>query len=93
MSGQVIVPDPPAWEVEYQEWKASRSRDKQLPEEFEHFQKAAGGQRGTGGWEPAPRITAADKSNDRRSLRRRLETRLFLLIKMEGRRLHFKRLL
>ncbi|KAK9832440.1 hypothetical protein WJX74_010353 [Apatococcus lobatus] len=55
---QVILPDPPAWEVDYQEWKS--------------------------GWEPAPRTTSADTSNDRRSLRRRLEARLFLFIKMQG---------
>ena len=88
---QIIIPDPPSWKVEYQEWRNKQSLDKQLPEEFEAFQSAAGGQGGAGGWEPASRTTAADTSNDKRSLHRRLDTRLFLFIKLQGGYWHMTR--
>ena len=36
------------------------------------------------GWAPGPRITEADRTGDVRSLRRRLEDRLVLLVKGQG---------
>ena len=35
-------------------------------------------------YEPAPRETEADRANDRRSLQRRLDQRLFMLVKPKG---------
>jgi large subunit ribosomal protein L46 len=32
-------------------------------------------------WQPLPRITAADKSDDRKSLMRKLDRRLYLIVK------------
>ena len=37
-----------------------------------------------GRYEPAPRITEADTSNDRQSLKRRLDQRLFMLVRPHG---------
>ncbi len=39
------------------------------------------------GWAPGPRITEADGAGDVKSLRRRLEDRLVLLVKGQGVRL------
>ncbi len=36
------------------------------------------------GWAPGPRVTDADRAGDVRSLRRRLEDRLVLLVKGQG---------
>lgn len=35
-------------------------------------------------WDPAPRVTEADKTGDVKSLRRRLDQRLFMLVKKKG---------
>ena len=44
----------------------------------------ATGEEGRGAFQPAPRITDADRKNDTKSLLRALDKRLFLLVKAEG---------
>lgn len=35
-------------------------------------------------WQPAPRVTEADRSGDRRTLHRRLDQRIFMLVRPAG---------
>ena len=83
---QVVTPEPPAWEVEYESWRATTAaaaRGKAYPDEL-----AAGAVAGLGGlqaldsatWTPAPRRTAADKAGDEASLERALDSRLFFVL-------------
>ena len=39
---------------------------------------------GAAAWEPAPRVTEADRRNDRQSPLRRLDRRLYLVVKGSG---------
>ena len=70
-------------------WNAKRF--KQLPGSFVETDSSSSGsgsvdgnQQAGSAWAPAPRTTAADKADDRRSLNRRLDARLFLLVKRPG---------
>lgn len=87
----VVMPDFPEWELDYLQWQHEfRLRTgfyKSLPKELTD-QKAGpeeteeGGLReGGGGWEPSSLTTAADRSGDRRTTNRRLDQRLFLLLR------------
>ena len=44
----------------------------------------ATGEEGRGAFQPAPRVTEADRKKDTKSLQRALDKRLFLLVKAEG---------
>lgn len=85
----VVVPRPPEWELEYAAWQAQlRQQQKHykiLPREFtdqKQSEEVDGG--AAGRWQPAPRVTEADTAGDRRSLRRRLDQFLFLLVRPRG---------
>lgn len=83
----VVMPEAPEWEVEYKQWimqlKLERGHFRQLPEELtEKKSQAAAAARGDDAaktFKPVPRTTAADSSGDRRTMKRRLDQRLFLL--------------
>ena len=82
------MPEAPVWESDYLAWQAEiQAREsKELPEEFTQ-EKMVFEQEGEGSvnrWQPAPRETEADAANDTRSLRRKLDQRLFLLVKAKG---------
>ena len=86
---QVIMPEVPEWEPEYLEWKAELQNrgNKELPEEFTKGKTTYEAEDGEGAaqqWQPAPRETEADVAMDTKSLRRRLDQRLFLLVKTKG---------
>ena len=83
------MPEVPEWETEYLEWKAElRNRgNKELPEEFTRGKTTYEAEDGEGAaqqWQPAPRETEADVAMDTKSLRRRLDQRLFLLVRTKG---------
>ncbi|KAL4419359.1 hypothetical protein ABPG77_001586 [Micractinium sp. CCAP 211/92] len=82
----VIIPEEPEWEREYREWQQSvRAKYyKQLPSEFIDAKESEMADEAGPQYEPAPRITEADKANDRRSLKRRLDQRLFMLVRPKG---------
>ena len=77
------------WETEYLTWqhKMHSREKKELPEEFikeKMVIEQEGGEGGVGRWQPAPRETEADIAMDTKSLRRKLDQRLFLLVKQKG---------
>ena len=83
------MPEVPEWETEYLEWKAELQNrgNKELPEEFTKGKTTYEAEDGEGAaqqWQPAPRETEADVAMDTKSLRRRLDQRLFLLVKTKG---------
>jgi large subunit ribosomal protein L46 len=84
----VVMPERPAWEVEYKKWQAEfhAKRYKILPAKFTDDAKAAEEEESSvkAGWKPASRETRADREGDRRTLKRRLDQRLFLLLKRRG---------
>ena len=83
----VVMPERPAWEVEYKKWQAEfhAKRYKILPPKFTDDTKAEDEESSVkAGWKPASRETRADREGDRRTLKRRLDQRLFLLLKRRG---------
>lgn len=83
------MPEASEWETEYLTWqhKMHSREKKELPEEFTTEKmviEQEGGEGGVGRWQPAPRETEADIAMDTRSLRRKLDQRLFLLVKEKG---------
>ena len=87
----LLAPLVPAYEAAYKAWSAqwNAARFKTLPESFvvtesTTMTSGSGGQGDGAAWQPATRETAADRANDVRSLNRRLDTRLFLLVKKAG---------
>ena len=86
----VVLPERPKWEIEYKEWqeRLHAKQFKVLPPTFTDDVKTEreelkGGD-GSKKWSPAPRRTAADASGDRKTLARRLDERLFLVLKRKG---------
>lgn len=82
----VVMPQLPQWEVEYADWqeKLVSKRLKPVPKEFTDDRKTAedlAGPSAEARWQPAPLETAADRSGDRTTTRRRLDQRIFLLLK------------
>lgn len=82
----VVMPQLPQWEVDYAEWqeKLMSKRLKPVPKEFTDDRKTAedlAGPSAEARWQPAPLETAADRSGDRTTTRRRLDQRIFLLLK------------
>lgn len=86
---QVVVPDDLQFEVDYHDLKErlfSKYRQP-VPEEFASVRGGGveeGAEGAQAGFTPAPTTTEADEANDRTSLRRALDKRLFLLIKARG---------
>eukprot|EP00873_Tetraselmis_striata_P019503 jgi/Tetstr1/439767/TSEL_028181.t2 len=82
-----ITPEPKDYEVAYQEWQATLvSKYKILPEEFTDVDKSTATEDGdqeteVDSWEPASRTTEADETGDVRTTWRKLDRRLFLLVK------------
>ena len=79
-----VMPEPPAWETEYREWSEARGARflKELPEElvnpkgeFEETESDA-----EAAFQPADRVTDADRSGDVRTLHRKLDEFLFLVV-------------
>lgn len=85
---QVIMPEVPDWETDYRLWQLDLQNkyNKVLPDEFvqpkTNYEQDAteDGQQ----WQPAPRTTEADATMDMKSLWRRLDRRLFLLVRTKG---------
>jgi large subunit ribosomal protein L46 len=82
------MPPPPQWEIEYAAWQETlmAHRLKPIPKEFTDDKRivdeqASGGPSSESRWQPAPLETAADRSGDRKTTRRRLDQRIFLLIR------------
>jgi large subunit ribosomal protein L46 len=75
--------------VDYAEWRAQLTdrRAKVLPKELiepkgtEESSSTLGSESGGGRWEPSPRETNADRAGDRRTPHRRLDQRIFLLLR------------
>ncbi len=83
------MPEVPDWEAEHLAWQLELQNkyNKELPEEFTKGKttyEAEDGEGGTQQWQPASRETEADVAMDTKSLRRRLDRRLFLLVKSKG---------
>ena len=82
------MPEEPEWELQHREWqfKLRNRQSKELPKEFTESGTAyeREGQGVTDQWTPAPRETEADAAGDTTSLRRRLDRRLFLLVRAKG---------
>lgn len=86
---QVVTPDDEDWVKEYSAWQESilnRYR-KELPKEFQESELDA--DPAASRWQPAPRVTEADRTNDTKSLQRRLDRRLFLMLQKKGKLLSF----
>ena len=81
-----MTPDDPDWETEYRDWQEQLHRRyrKELPREFAESENAQAEDSVEGRWQPAPRVTEADATNDTKSLQRKLDRRLFLLLKGKG---------
>jgi large subunit ribosomal protein L46 len=78
----MVAPPPEPWEAEYQQWSDERRRKflKKLPEGLVN-PKAEFEERDQGeDFEPAPRETEADKTGDQRTMHRRLDEFLFLVV-------------
>ncbi|KAI8113089.1 hypothetical protein M9435_003095 [Picochlorum sp. BPE23] len=82
----VLMPEMPQWEKEYRDWQEEFNSKtfKTLPSKLTEGAKSEGSEESSSTWEPAPRETLADTTGDRKSLRRRLDQRLFLLVKKNG---------
>jgi len=61
------------------EWRQQYRRE--YPQEFLDASSSRGDDEGEAEYEPAPTVTEADETNDRRSLQRALNRRLYLLIR------------
>ena len=84
---QVIIPSPPAWELEHDEWQeeVQRRHFRTLPESWADYDKAKSSDASAGrGWEPGPRITEQDKQKDIQSLNRCLDQRLYFVVRSQG---------
>lgn len=78
----MVAPPPEPWEAEYQQWSDERRRKflKKLPEGLVN-PKAEFEERDQGeDFEPAPRETEADKTGNQRTMHRRLDEFLFLVV-------------
>lgn len=85
----VVMPAVPAWEREYKEWQTTWNsrRFKALPPSFTTSgvtKTDEGKTSGRATYEPSPLQTSADARNDVKSLQRKLDQRLFLLVKKDG---------
>jgi large subunit ribosomal protein L46 len=87
----VVMPQPPAWEIEFRTWQQEFNSKsfKVLPSQFTQSGASTSKDNdddssGRKAWAPAPLETRADKAGDTKSLRRRLDQRLFLLVQDSG---------
>ena len=89
-----VMPAVPDWEIDYAEWqeKLITRRYKTLPNNLVDEKKTADDLTGTSAearWQPAPLETAADRSGERHTIRRRLDQRIFMLLKKADGSWHF----
>jgi len=85
----LVMPAMPAWEREYKDWQTvwNARRYKELPQSFTTSDVKMtddGKTSGRATWEPSSLQTSADARNDVKSLQRKLDQRLFLLVKKDG---------
>jgi large subunit ribosomal protein L46 len=86
----VVMPAPPAWEIEYAEWQEALMARKlktvppALANERRGAEEPGAGPSPEERWRPASLETAADRSGDRTTTRRRLDQRVFMLAKRSG---------
>lgn len=82
----VIIPELPEWESSYLAWQQSvrAKHTKTLPTDFTDFKESELLDETAPRYEPGSRLTEADAANDRRSLKRRLDQRLFMLVRPKG---------
>jgi large subunit ribosomal protein L46 len=87
----LVMPSPPQWELDYATWQETlmARRLKPVPKEFTDDKRvvdeqASGGPSAESRWQPAPLETAADRSGDKKTTRRRLDQRIFMLIKKKN---------
>ncbi|KDD73767.1 hypothetical protein H632_c1854p1 [Helicosporidium sp. ATCC 50920] len=74
------------WEVDFRAWQSEFAArySKELPDSLIEEQTVEEHGTQLNVWKAQPRTTPADVSNDRRSLRRRLDQRLFMLVRPRG---------
>lgn len=80
----VITAAAPEWEVQHHAWLQGFRTDprKQYPPQFTGVNRSGSTETDTSSmWQPASRVTQADKSGDTKTLNRRLDQRLVLLLK------------
>ena len=85
------MPAPPQWELDYATWqeKLMTQRLKTVPKELTDDKRVvddqtSGGPSAESRWQPAPLETAADRAGDRKTTKRRLDQRIFMLIKKKN---------
>ena len=80
-----MIPEDEDWEVDYAEAQNElyAKYSKPLPQEFQESE-ASKSEAAADTWKPAPRVTEADRTNDFRSLHRKLDRRLILMVKAKG---------
>ncbi len=86
---QVVIPEDQDWEKEWDEWHDQLwSQWKKItpPELYrqKYSTESFTGNDDEEEWAAGPRVTEADHKNDTKSLERKLDRRLFLLLKREG---------
>lgn len=91
----LVKPLPEDWEIAYEDWaQPIRARkDQQLPQDWQKAKKATvddatvgadPGQNGASQFEPAPRLTEADKTGDVKSLMRCLDRYLYFVVRTQS---------
>ena len=82
----LVVPAEPEWEEEFQQWRGALAlrHFKRLPGDLVDQKQSAAEAAGadpSARWQPAALEGEGDRAGDRRSLRRRLDQRVFLLVR------------
>lgn len=84
-----MVPPHPDWEVEHSRWRFEWNLPyfKKYPADFidePRTEETDSAVAASNRWEPAPLESEADRSGDVRSLKRRLDQRVFMLVRRKG---------
>ena len=92
---QVVIPEDEDWEKEWDEWHDQLWSQWKKVTPPELYRQKFSTESFTGNddeeeWSPGPRVTEADHKNDTKSLERKLDRRLFLLLRRAGRRFESK---
>lgn len=82
---QVVTPTPPEWAVEHHKWLSDINNRKraEMPPAWTDVDRDKEGVTAQQ-WEPADRITDADRAHDTKSLWRCLEHRLYFVVRRQG---------
>ena len=86
---QVVIPEDEDWEKEWDAWHDQLWTQWQKVTPAELYRQKFSTESFTGNddeeeWSPGPRVTEADHKNDTKSLERKLDRRLFLLLRKTG---------